>query len=355
MVIIQNTSKWKNSSAIRAKYELKRHSKHWKERKRLNKIKHHIRNEIKHIKENEKRLQTAKQFRDEPAPKVFTFIRNTNEVLKYFDKIDKHLKNKENINLDISEVNELTPDTIALLVSYVNDRGFYTDVGVIKGNAPKKPTLAKLFTESGFYNFVSSRSYNPQGGGNILHKEKHHKVAPQIAKKAALIGIKHTFENDKPYEPLYDILIECMSNTNNHANLGAQGKCYWWLCVYNEPKAKVTSYSFLDLGVGIFESVVIQSYIKRVLRGDILNKNINLVDDLLAGNIQSRVDEDNELRGKGIPQIVGHAQNDSFKEFYLITNDVKVNIKTGKKEQLNYNLNGTFWYWELQPIKQQMG
>lgn len=161
-------------------------------------------------------------------------------------------------------------------------------------------------------------------------------------KKASLVGIKYTFKSLKPYEPLYDILIECMSNTNNHASPDNDGKCNWWLYVYNEPGTNITSYSFLDLGVGIFKSAVVQNYIKQLFKGSTIYKNINLVEELLNGKIQSRIDEDKEIRGKGIPQIVSYAKLETFKEFYLITNDVKINIKTGVKIQLDFNLSGTF-------------
>ncbi len=117
--------------------------------------------------------------------------------------------------------------------------------------------------------------------------------------------------------------------------------------MYNEPEKAITSYSFLDLGVGIFESVVVKNYLKRI-RGTILYPNINLVDDLLKGKIPSRMEEDKEIRGKGIPQIVRHSQSDHFKSFYIIANDVKIDLKNQSKEQLNFNLNGTFLYWELQ-------
>ena len=54
------------------------------------------------------------------------------------------------------------------------------------------------------------------------------------------------------------------------------------------------------------------------------------------------------IRGKGIPQIVDNARAECFKSFYIITNDVKINLKTQHKEQLRYPLKGTLLYWELQ-------
>lgn len=327
-------------TSIRTRYESKRRSKKWKKRKKYIKIHGRDIAVAKH-------KQFIKPFIDHPAPKKFSFINNTNEVLKYFIDAEKLFKKKYKLNLNIDDIDELTPDAISLMVASINDKDFHHKSGY-KGDAPKKPELKKIFKESGFYNFVHSKGFNRAGKGNLLHKEVHTQVMPVLAQKAALIGIRHTFGNEEPYEPLYDILIECMSNTNNHASLKNKEKCKWWLYVYNEPGTKITSYSFLDLGVGIFDSVAVQGYLKQIFKGTIAYKNIKIVDDLLAGKIKSRIDEDNEIRGKGIPQIVEHSKLNAFKEFYIITNDVKINLKTAAREQLDYNFTGTFLYWEIQ-------
>lgn len=337
------TDKWSFFIASRSRYEAKRHTKKWKKRKK-NKVRHI------HQKAAAAYKQVAKPFTEHVAPSQFSFVHNTNETLKYFVDAERLFKKKDKLNLNIDDITELTPDAIALLVASINDKDFHHNSGY-KGDAPKKPELKKIFKESGFYNFVSSKGFNRIGDGNLLHKEMHTKVMPVLAMKAALTGIRHTFGNEEPYEPLYDILIECMSNTNNHASLKSNEKCKWWLYVYNEPDTKNTSYSFLDLGVGIFDSIVVQGYLKNLLKGTVVYKNIKIVDDLLSGKIQSRVDEDNEIRGKGIPQIVEHSKHKTFKEFYIITNDVKINLKTFEKEQLDYNFSGTFLYWVIQKIK----
>ena len=322
------------------RYSAKRRTKKWKNRKKARKIDHQ--RQVQKV-----RKQAKKPYTKLPAPKSFSLIANTNEVLKYFDDAEKRLRGGENITFDITNVSTLTPDTIALMVASVNDSDFYHE-GNLSGNVPQKSDLAKLFNESGFHEHVSTRGYFVTNKNNLLHKEMNKKVVSSIAKDASLTGIRHVFGNEKPFEPLYEILIECMSNTNNHAVLHHRGKCNWWLYAYSEPNEKVTSYSFLDLGVGIFKSAVVQEKLKNLFKGTVFYGNIKLVDDLLAGRLQSRVDEDKEIRGKGIPQIVEHSKSDNFKSFYIITNDVKMNLKTGERVQLSYSLNGTFLYWELQ-------
>ena len=294
---------------------------------------------------NPQKKEKKKPKNQKPPPVDFSLFKKIQKKWKKYINEEKKKKKKKK-----KQIKKLKTKKNEKKKRKVNDRDFHHDSGRIKGNAPEKPELRTPFVQSGFYDFVRSSGFKRHGTGNMLHRERHYKVVSRVAMEAALNGIRHTFGNETPYEPLYDILIECMSNTNNHAMPNDSGKCNWWLYVYNDPHSRITSYSFLDLGVGIFESSIVQNYVKKFLKGTFLYPHIRLVDELLDGKIQSRIEEDNEIRGKGIPQIVGHSKLDSFREFYLITNDVKVNIKTGQKEQLGYNLGGTFWYWELQPM-----
>lgn len=335
--------KYKEFQRIRSKYELKRRRKSWKTQKiiKKNTRKKSIQKYVEDLK---------KPIINHDAPTNFSFVHNPDKVLNYLNEAKQYLKDKNRVNFDISKIETLTPDAIALLIANLNDTEFHCKSG-FTGNAPNNPELKRIFVQSGFYNFVKSRGFKPVAYGNLLHKESHFKVKPAIAQQATYVGVKHTLNSEMSFEPLYEILIECMSNTNNHASISKTDKCNWWLYVYNDPTTRKTSYSFFDLGVGIFESIIVQKYILNLVKGSFLYKNIKIVDDLLSGKIQSRIDEDNEIRGKGIPQIVNSSKLDAFDNFYIISNDVKINLKTEERFQLEHNLKGTFLYWELLPQK----
>lgn len=283
-----------------------------------------------------------------PAPSCFSIIDNTAEVLQYFSDCRTKLHNKENILFDIRNVSVITPDAIALLVACTNDDNFRGKYSKIEGNEPKLAEPRKLFEESGFYNFVNSSKetkYSQKSSSNLLHKESHFSVRSDIAKEACLYGTNHVFKNANPIPELYEILVEAMSNTNNHASSNFADKTKWWLYTYNNPDG-TTSYSFVDLGVGIFNSLPVKAY-KKLWRKMIGAHNVDLVEDLLNGKIKSREKVDNELRGKGIPQIAYNSQAELFRRAYIITNDVKINLKTRLSEKLAINLHGTFIYIEL--------
>jgi hypothetical protein len=327
---------------IRSKYQAKRRTKKWKEKKRkalINRNGEFI----------AKQKYVAKPYTNHKAPENMSFVDNTDEVMAYFNDSYKLFKKKETVEFDIKNITNLTPDTITLMIANLKDPNF-TRNGEFRGEAPTDPKLKKLFLESGFYNFVATSKQNKEKAANLLHKETDYKVRPNIAKAACIFGMEHSLKTTEPFEPLYEILIECMQNTNNHASADDDEKCKWWLFVYNCKETNTSKYSFLDLGVGIFESIIVKNYITKAAKKIGALPNTHFVKDLLNGNIQSRIEKDNEIRGKGIPQIVAHSSFKEFKEFKIITNDVKIDLKNKTHEKLDNNFSGTFYYWEIKNI-----
>lgn len=327
---------------IRSVYQAKRRTKKWRERKRI---------ALLQMKQGfvAKEKYLAKPYTNHKAPENMSFIDNTDEVLEYFNDAKKLFKDKEKVEFDIKEISNLTPDTITLMIAKLKDVS-YTRKGEFKGEAPKEPKLRKLFMESGFYNFVATSKQNKEKTKNLLHKEADYKVRPNIAKQACLFGMKHALGRTAPFEPLYEILVECMQNTNNHASANDEEKLKWWMFVYNCEDTNTSKYSFLDLGVGIFESIIVKNYITKVAKKLGAVPNTHFVQDLLNGNIQSRIDKDNEIRGKGIPQIVAHSSFDEFEKFQIITNDVKIDLKNKTHVKLKNSFSGTFYYWEIKNV-----
>jgi hypothetical protein len=287
------------------------------------------------------------------APSNFSLIDNTDEVVAYINNCKKLLHEKEKVTIDIANIQTLTSDAIALLVACADDPHFRGKYGELSGNAPKDIKLLTLFMESGFYKFVRAHRFMKTAQkerDNLLHKESNFKVQPDIAREACLHGTQHLFNNKEPINKeliscLYEMIIEAMSNTNNHANKDKEGGTKWWLYAYNDPEGK-TCYSFVDLGVGIFESLPVKIYKKIAMKFG-FSHNADLVNDLLEGKIKSSKREDNNIRGKGIPQIANNSQKDIFKRAFIISNDVKIDLKSRRTEKLSNDFHGTLLYWEL--------
>jgi hypothetical protein len=278
------------------------------------------------------------------APEDFSLINNSEATIEYFNLAHAQLKKNNRILFDISKIKTLTTDAIAVQIAKIKDAKFHLNNNII-GNEPDDENLKKLFVQSGFYDYVNTRGPKPTTDKNLLiHEITNNKVEPDIAKTACLLGLKHTFKNEAIFEPLYDILIEVMQNTNNHAGT-TRGIYDWWLHVYTHPDSSKTSYTFLDLGVGIFESLPVQSFKRDFLELLGLKSNLDLVPKLFAGEIKSRTARPE--RGKGIPQVFECSQNKTFETFILISNDIYADLKTKNYRLIKTQFEGTLFYWEI--------
>ncbi len=286
------------------------------------------------------------------APANFSLINNTEEVIGYFKDVGRTFADREQVDWDLENIDQLSPDAIALLVAKVKDVHFTRGINM-KGNKPLKTDLKKLFDDSGFLDHVNSSYRPPKNENNLLiHQRTQKKVHPEIAKQVGLLAVKHTFKNTKIFQPIYKIMIECMANTDNHASLQAEGIHDWWLFTYCDPNTSVTSFSFLDLGIGIFNSNPVNNYKQRLITAiesatDMsLRNNLKLVPKLFSGEIYTSRTKD-KTRGQGLPTLKECSNNPHIRNFTIITNNVKISLPSEAAVELTNKFNGTFLYWEL--------
>lgn len=288
-----------------------------------------------------------REWYDLVAPENFSLIDNQDEMLRYFREARNQIEKRNQIRFNLAGIEHMTPDAIALLIAHVQDASFNHGIR-IRGIPPKDQDLAKIFALSGFYDHVSTDLPVTKSKSNmLLHRVTNNKVENVIAKRASIMAVTHTFKDGRKFRPIYEILIEAMANTNNHAGHRA-GMYDWWIFIYNYPDEDVTAFSFVDLGVGIFQSLSVQSFVRKFATALGITSNAALVPRLFTGEISSRTGL--EERGKGLPLIYNHAQNHNFRTFKIIANDVYADLKTGINIEMGAPLLGTFLYFELSPL-----
>lgn len=331
----KNTKKHHSS---REKYQQKRKSNNWKKHK-SNNIQLRYNALIKQIENSKKEVINY------VAPEKFSFINNTNEVLTYFNDIRDFIKQKQSVFLDISSITELTPDTITLLISKLSEKE--SKKVILHGNAPENPILKKMFIESGLYNFVNSLGNKQVSNKNKLWKHSTNNEVKGEMTALAINACKDLFKQkgiNYDTDNLYNLLVEAMSNTMNHAD-GKISNLDWWLYYYLDEPNNTIKFSFIDLGIGIFKSASFDSYKKYAKH--IYQGNRLLVKPFLEGKIISSRKTDQEISGKGVKQIIDCANLKEFKKFVIITNDVKIDVKTKESEEISNNFDGTLIYFEI--------
>lgn len=330
--------KTKSYNSIRNKYQNKRRTKNWKKSK-LNNIQlryDHLQKQIEN---------SRKSIMDYPAPQNFSFINNTKEVLTYFNDVRDFIKEKQSVNLNISEITHLTPDTITLLMAKLSEKE--SRKVVLHGNAPKNPVLKKMFIESGLYNYVNSKGKKQVSHKNKLWKHSTNNEVRGEMTAEAIKACKDLFKQkglNYDTDSLYNLLVEAMSNTMNHAD-GKISNLDWWLYYYLDEVNNTLKFSFIDLGIGIFKSASFDTYknfAKHLYQGNLL-----LVKPFLEGKIISSRKTDKAISGKGVQQIIDCANLNEFKKFIIISNDIKIDVKSKEGEEISDNFEGTFIYFEI--------
>lgn len=330
---------------IRSRYQDKRRKKKWKNRKKQN-LRNH-RNQIQYFNQVKR-----KKLINYPAPNNFSLINNTDEVIKYFHDIRKFINKKVPVFLDISEITNLTPDSIALQMAELSVKK-NEKIGMV-GNAPNDPKLKKMFEESGLYDHVFSSNKRINGINNRLWKHSSdNNVKGEIAGKAIEVCRDKFNANNKFFDTdsIYNLLVEAMSNTKTHAkkvkensDKKNQDNVNWWLYYYIDEEKSIIKYSFIDLGIGIFQSASFNDYRKKISN---VFGNEFLIKPFLEGKIVSSRKNDHEISGKGVRQIMQCSSLQEIVKFYIISNDLKIDVKNQSGIKLSTNFAGTFIYFEI--------
>ncbi len=187
------------------------------------------------------------------APSNFSLINNIEGTLTFFNTIEQYIKKQKDIFFDLSNIQELTTDTILYILSYIeyNRSNYYR--ARISGNEPTQNDCKELLRSSGFFKHVYSQGHSIlKSDPNIFSIESGIKVLSPIAaeiKKFAKerLGMPEISEA----KSIYKNIIECMANTKHHAYLTGSPYCKWWVMASFDENTKKIHFTFLDNGLSI--------------------------------------------------------------------------------------------------------
>jgi hypothetical protein len=300
------------------------------------------------------------------ADSIFSLKENPSEVINFLNQVEKTLDKSIPVKFDLSEIVSMGPETLTYFCALIKDEKFNHGTAII-GDSPKDPELKQMILRSGFYDTVSSyiTSESPHKDSNnvLINSVSEQKVKSELAAKVSQSAILHTFNTDNPDKELIRIrnsiviiLIECMANTKNHANFDDPNEVYnWWIFAYKEPETQITKFCFLDIGVGIFESLE-KKNTKGLLPDFIKNRFIpNQSDKTLSKifNKERKSSTGQKGRGLGLFTIYDHVKKNKFiRGFTLLSNDIIAKIEYNKPDDIKISeteLNGTIYFWDLIP------
>ena len=286
------------------------------------------------------------------APLHFSLINNPKETTDFFSRIIAFSTNKRNhkkkIFIDVSGISTLTIDALMYLLAIINNMKVHFKKNLsISGNAPKDSKVRKLFSESGFYQFVHYYGSDPlTKNDNTIQIVSGEKCDTQLAKRLSDFVCKKAKVNKRRCSFLYNMMIELMSNTHKHAYPERKQVFYTrWYCFAEYDKKNTISFSFMDTGAGV-PTTVKKNFAEQIdflrIKGD--HKYV-----VSALNGEFRTSTRKGYRGKGLPKIQEYCKENKIMNLHIITNkaDVTMTSENVSSYDMDSSLRGTLYYWQI--------
>jgi hypothetical protein len=272
------------------------------------------------------------------APPAFSMVENTEETIRFLDRITFHLDRKDPVFIDLSGVTTMTIDAIVLLISKLKRGRRYA------GNFPANPSLRKRLEESGFMGHVHGDIQIAKEAHGALQRQGDKRADPRLADQLVSFVTAGIYGVPRWAKPTQRTLVECMTNTRQHASGQSGAAQRWWLMGYYDEDAQKGLFAFVDQGVGISASLRLK-FGNRFLRGVGLRDNAQILRDVFAGKIGSRTQLPH--RGLGLPDMKRNAESGGIRALRVICNDVYADVTMDEYRELPVHFRGTLVSFEL--------
>lgn len=222
------------------------------------------------------------------------------------------------IILDHSEVEDLSTETLVLLLAHIETYERLYKHFNIEGVRPKSERARRLLLSSGFTKFMSFSAEPAIKNSDIFEIHRGSQVEPHTASKFNSFALeKLRKEPSIASRRNYSMLIECMANTRNHAyQIDGKPIRKWWLVAQYDAQKQKMRFSFLDLGVGIPKTVR-----KKFSELVTLKSDSRLIDSALRGNLSNlRTSTGLPHRGKGLPRILNNLKSNFIQNLAIMSN-----------------------------------
>jgi hypothetical protein len=226
------------------------------------------------------------------------------------------------------------------------------------GDFPDNAAAKEILNESGFF-YNLNRHFSDDDRyvvrtklDNTIHTHAWKNVDAVLSAKLIEAASETIWGSQRRCQGVQRTMLELMQNTNNHAST-TQGERHWWLSVNHRKNEKKACCSFVDYGVGVFESLrkkpsgnkffnALEKMYERFKYGN----NAELLKLILNGDLHKTVTGEN-YRGKGLPGIAEALKRNQISNLHVITNDVFGDVGNQNYRLLGEKIAGTFIYWEL--------
>ncbi len=288
------------------------------------------------------------------VPKHMSLIENYEEVLKFIQELQDAFKKRRKVFVLMTGMKSFSGDGLIILLSNVV---LFKSAGIMfNGNYPREKEVRERLLKTSFYDALYNYNYAKESQYDLTKNDffTHANTSVDSELTANLIARYSPFlwKEERRCTGVQRVFLELMQNTNNHAS-PKQGEKHWWLHLSRAENPKRLCFSFIDYGMGIFESLATKDvkskfyhWFEKML--PILNPDDHcaLLEAILNGTFHTTVTK-KSYRGKGLPGIYNTLVEHKISRLIVITNDVFAEASKNEYCSINHRLNGTFVYFEV--------
>lgn len=326
----------------------RRSRKYNKKRKRKS-VNHSYKNKYIEEKNVGSSLYTKITSKEYEAPTTFSLIENTDETIGYFNEIHNDILRKihgASFLIDSSKVEYVTVDALIYLIAIIENLKLIKTEGYkFKGNFPINEKAKKVFIESGFIEYVSSRARRLPNKSRmkILSGTKN---LPTISKMFCDFIVNELNWDRKRVIFVQKILVELMSNAYYHAyneNKNEEMFPKWY--IYAEHIDNKIRIIFADTGKGI-TGTVRRKFTERVFG---MNDE-ELLSSAFEPDNFIRTETKQKHRGNGLPGIKDVIKDSPITAFWVFSGKGAICIDSNNnltKSHFQNKIRGTIISFEF--------
>lgn len=290
------------------------------------------------------------------VPESFSFLENLEgTALFFFDIMSqfRKAKPKSDFLIQAKNVSEVTTDAIMYLIALMrNHKESRKRLYSFHGTYPADDKARKVFMESGFLKFVTSKSRRlPKNNSKmsiICGTDSDAKLAKDICKfVSGKLGLADAYVKD-----LYEVIIEMMSNVFYHAYHDKEDTMVPEWYMYAEHIDNKVKFLFLDTGLGIGKTVQKHSLYEKVVNKIGMGSESKLIQSALEGEFRTQTGKVNH--GKGLPSIKEYACSNKVEEFHIISGKGHCWFEDSQTvciEELKHNVSGTIYSFFIKKVE----
>ena len=281
------------------------------------------------------------------APTRFSLVKDPETTLKFLKEIkDRSLK--WNLLIRLQDVVLIDPEAVAAFVAVMES----IENTYVGGDQPLEQVCRRRLHDFGFFERVQGISPIGDSKGKIRMEHTGKEVEGKIAGEIMEFGMQQLGRDDLKHGPTYNILIESMTNTFQHAGRPSGRRNWrktWWAAVYYDERERKACFTVVDVGVGILDSPTLEQRVafwkSKGLFSGLWTTQGEKLRDLLEGKIPSRTGE--RHRGRGLPSMYAAYKSRRISNLVVVSNCAFADVASGVFKELRHGFRGTIIYWEV--------